>query len=237
MNVTFTYSYNHSIVPPRCRLPRTVREHDGLITVEIREIPPEQAPVAIISRNTSDQGHDPVEYRTFEGCLWTNCKLFAGARDNKAEGGPNATHRMPEPEISLVTESVTLSHWEQGIYIGAYQGKAGIGEYLERWARDRIIIDGQLFLPVGEPMYVVMTFGLSNNHGGTSLHCTDFLNANIKDSSYFSILEIDQALEYARQVAANRGDTIKFSVDPGFEFQVLIPKAVQWKNPGLSVAA
>ena len=49
MNVTFTYSYNHSIVPPRCRLPRTVREHDGLITVEIREIPPEQAPVAIIS--------------------------------------------------------------------------------------------------------------------------------------------------------------------------------------------
>ena len=80
MNVTFTYSYNHSIVPPRCRLPRTVREHDGLITVEIREIPPEQAPVAIISRNTSDQGHDPVEYRAFEGCLWTNCKLFAGAR-------------------------------------------------------------------------------------------------------------------------------------------------------------
>nr|AVE21282.1 Hypothetical protein [Pseudomonas aeruginosa] len=85
-------------------------------------------------------------------------------------------------------------------------------------------------------MYVVMTFGLSNNHGGTSLHCTDFLNANIKDSSYFSILEFDRALEYARQVAANRGDTIKFSVDPGFEFQVLIPKAVQWKNPGLSVA-
>lgn len=237
MNVTFTYSYSHNVVPPRCRLPRTVREHDGLITVSIRHVTPEQAPVAIISCNTDNPNHDPIEYRTFEGSLWTNCKVYACARDNKADGGPNATHQLPDSEISLLTESVTLSNWSQGIYVGAYQGKAGIAEYLDRWASDRIIIDGQLFLPVGEPMYVVMTFGLSNNHGGTSLHCTDHLNPNIKVSSYFSILEHEQASEYARSVAANRGDTIKYSDDPGIDFQVLIPEAIRWKNPRSEVPA
>ncbi|HHH9443071.1 TPA: hypothetical protein ACP32N_005059 [Pseudomonas aeruginosa] len=237
MEVTFAYSYTQSKIPPRCRIARIVREHDGLVTVGIRHIDANQAPVAIVCRNTDQPDHQPVEYRWFEGRLWTDCTVYCCARDLRAEGGPNSTYRMPDQQISLITDNVTLSHHAQGIYASASKGKEGISGYLQSWAADRIIIDDQLFQPAPEPMYVVMTFGLSNNHGGTSLRCTDFLNSNIKERSYFSLLELQKAEAYALHFADARGDTVKRSVEPGFVFEVLIPAAIQWKNPGKLEAA
>ncbi|MNJ77790.1 hypothetical protein D3C77_753750 [compost metagenome] len=83
-----------------------------------------------------------------------------------------------------------------------------------------------------------MTFGLSNNHGGTSVLCTDFSNSNIKEEAYFSLLQLEQAQQYAASIASARGDTTSFSADPGFSFEVLIPEAIQVKpNECRKVAA
>jgi hypothetical protein len=237
LDITFAFSYLHSVVPPRCRKARTVRANDGLVTVGIRHIDSAHAPVAIVCHNTEQPAHHPVEYRWFEGRLWTDSTIFCCARDLRSKDGPNASYRLPEQEISLITDSVMLSDSCQGIYVSAYLGKQGVTEYLQVWANDRIIIDGQIFRPAGEPMYVVMTYGLSNNHGGTSMHCTDWLNSNIMESAYFSLLERQKAEAYAHQVADARGDTVKRSVNPGFEFDVRISEAIQWKNPGKHKAA
>jgi hypothetical protein len=92
-------------------------------------------------------------------------------------------------------------------------------------AKDYLVIDGMLWERVGEPRYVVTTFGLGHNHGGTGLFVETFYNQNIPASNYFSALDGDKAVAYANMVAERRGDTN----DVGkFEkmIEVLIPEAV-----------
>lgn len=226
MILTINYSYIESITPPRCRKPRPARFDDGVAEVTIREVTGAQAPVAIISRKLSEPSAEPVRYRWFDGRLWTETPILDCKRLRR--GLPYA---LPSSTLSLVTDSANLTHHALGIWICVWEGKQGIMEYLHAWASDTLLVDGQLYRPAGEPRFVVMTFGLSNNHGGTALLCTDYFNPNIRADAYFSLVEKPSADEYAKQVALERGDTKKFSTDPGYAFEVLIPEAVQWKRP------
>ncbi|QHF00420.1 hypothetical protein LCG56_28940 (plasmid) [Pseudomonas cannabina pv. alisalensis] len=228
MQLTVKYSYVESIIPPRCRNLRRVRFDDGLEVVTLREITREAAPVAIIS--ASDSSEPPIEYRWFDGHLWTSCSVYGCSRQAHTSGGTDYDYPAPGPELSLVTDSVSMSRHDIGIFVSVSEGKLAIAEYLQRWAQSLIFIDGQVYRPAGEPRYVVMTFGLSNNHGGTAVLCTDISNTNIKEQSYFSILQLEQAKDYADRIAAARGDTTKFNADPGYTFEVLIPEAVQIRN-------
>nr|WP_100549880.1 MULTISPECIES: hypothetical protein [unclassified Pseudomonas] len=228
MELTVKYSYVEQITPPRCRKPRPQRFDDGVAVLSIREVTAEQAPVAIIGREKNfETGEylEPVSYRLFDGRLWTDSTVSGCTR--------RCSERYPAigPELNLVKDSAMLSHTGLGIYVCVHDGKQGIADYLQGLARDWLIIDGQLCRPAGEPMYVVMTFGLSGNHGGTALLTDDHLNPNIRREAYFSLLELDQAVTHTLLVAGKRGDTVKVSTDPGFQFQVLIPAAIQWKNP------
>ena len=88
-----------------------------------------------------------------------------------------------------------------------------------------LLIDGAVWGESGEPRYVVNTFGLGHNHGGTGLFVEEFYNSNIANKNYFSALDGDAAVAYANKVAERRGDTN----DVGkFEkmIEVLIPEAV-----------
>lgn len=228
MQLTVKYSYVENIIPPRCRNPRRARFADGLEVVTLREIQRESAPVAIIS--TSNGSEPPIEYRWFDGQLWTSCCVYGCSRQARTSGGSDYDYAAPEPEISLVTDSVSMSRHDIGIFVSVSEGKVAIADYLHRWAQSLILINGQVYRPAGEPRYVVMTFGLSNNHGGTAILCTDLSNTNIKEQSYFSVLQFEQAKHYAGRIAAARGDTTKFSADPGYTFEVLIPEAVQIRN-------
>lgn len=228
MQLPVKFSYVESVVPPRCRNPRRVRSHDGLEVVTLREIKREAAPVAIIS--ASNGRESPIEYRWFEGQLWTSCSVYGCSRQAHTSGGTDYDYPTPGTELSLVTDSVSMSRHDLGVFVSVSEGKVAIAEYLHRWAQSLIFIDGQVYRPAGEPRYVVMTFGLSNNHGGTAILCTDISNSNIKDQSYFSVLQFEAAKDYASRIAAARGDTTKFSPDPGYTFEVLIPEAVQIRN-------
>lgn len=228
MQLTVKFSYVENIIPPRCRNPRRARFNDGLEVLTLREINSEEAPVAIIS--ASDSSELPIEYRWFDGQLWTSCSVYGCSRQARTSGGTDYDYPTPGPELSLVTDSVSMSRHDIGIFVSVSEGKVAIAEYLHRWAQSLIFIDGKVFRPAGEPRYVVMTFGLSNNHGGTAILCTDISNTNIKDQSYFSVLQFEQAKDYAGRIAAARGDTSKFNTDPGYTFEVLIPEAVQIRN-------
>lgn len=228
MELTVNYSYVEQIIPPRCRKPRPQRFEDGVVVLTIREATADQAPVAIVGREKdyhSDDYLEPVVYRWFEGRLWTDCDVSNCSR-RRASNYPALG-----PSLNLVKDSAVLSNTALGIYVCAREGKQGIADYLQACANDLLIIDGQLHRPAGEPMYLVMTFGMGRNHGGTALMTDDFLNPNIRVEAYFSLLELEQATEYALKIASERGDTEKVSTESGYKFEVLIPAAIQWKNP------
>jgi len=228
MELTVNYSYVAQVIPPRCRKPRPQRLDDGVAVMSIREVTAEQAPVAILGREQDyETGEylEPIAYRWFDGKLWVNGPVSDCSR-RRMERYP-----VLGQTLNLVKDSAILSDQALGIHVPAWDGKQLIADHIQACAHDCLIIDGQLHRPAGEPMYVVMTFGMSNNHGGTSLMVTDYLNPNIKTESHFSLLELQKAVAYTRDVASRRGDTVKVSTDPGFQFEVLIPEAIQWKNP------
>lgn len=228
MQCTIKYSYIAQVVPPRCRKPRPERFDDGAVVVSIREVSSEQAPVAILGAQLdfeSDTYMEAISYRWFAGRLWADIPVHGCSRRRAVR------YPVMPAEMNLITDSAMLSNIDLGVHVGAYEGKDGIAAHLLACSTDWLIIDGQLHRTAGEPMYVAITFGLSNNHGGTSLLVDDHLNPNIKPEAYFSLLEKDQANAYTLAIARNRGDTVKVSTDPGFRFEVLISEAIQWKNP------
>lgn len=230
MELTVNYSYVAQVVPPRCRKARPQRFDDGVAVLSVREVTTEQAPIAIIGSEmdlTTGTYREPLAYRWFESRLWTDCSVYScsGKHSNK--------YPALGPSLDFVSDLTTLVDHDLGIYISAHAGKQGVADHLEAAANDWLIIDGQLHRTAGEPMYVVMTFGLGCNHGGTALMTADHLNPNIRVEAYYSLLELPQAVERTQKVATERGDTVKVSTDPGFQFEVLIPEAIQWANPAL----
>lgn len=228
MQLTVNYSYVEQVIPPRCRKPRPQRFDDGVFTIDICEVTAEQAPVAILGFEKDEHDQDvsnPIVYRWHAGRLWTSCPVYACSRRGTDLYGSLG------PVLSLVKDTAMLSHPELGIYVCVYEGRDGVAAHIAEAAEDLLIIDGQLHRPAGEPLYVVMTFGLSNDHGGTSMLCADHLNPNIRPESYFSLLEHAEAIEYTRKVALARGDTRMCCTSPSHRFEVLLPDAIQWKNP------
>ena len=80
-------------------------------------------------------------------------------------------------------------------------------------------------------MYVVNTFGLGHNHGGTGFFIEYHYNPNIPNINYFNALQRKEAIEYGKKVAAGRGDTDSI---PGLGdheiIEVLMPEMVK-RNP------
>lgn len=55
-------------------------------------------------------------------------------------------------------------------------------------------------------MYVINTFGLGHNHGGTGFFIEYFYNDNIPAQNYFNALQREEAITYGKKVALGRGD-------------------------------
>lgn len=196
--VTVTGSWGRSEVPPRCRKPRLVT-HEESVQVTIPRVTSDTAPVAF---HVAPEG----DYRLYEGHLYFPHRPWARQHEPTIPG----TDHFPETQ-------------------GIPRWWANSAEEFDRaardWAQGFVIIDGEVWIRCGEPRYVVMTFGLGHNHGGTGLMVDTTDNSNIKASSYFRADEFEAAHEYAVRVASNRGDSDSISrFKQGIE--VLIPEAV-----------
>lgn len=82
-----------------------------------------------------------------------------------------------------------------------------IKEYIQSQANRFLICDGKLYEEASEPMYVIMTFGLGCNHGGSALMIEDYYNSNIPSSRYYAANQREEAIAKAKEIALNRGDT------------------------------
>ena len=80
-------------------------------------------------------------------------------------------------------------------------------------------------------MYMINTFGLGHNHGGTGFFITYGYNQNIGKENYFNAMERDEAITYGKKVAYNRGDTDSVDgIGKDTIIEVLMPELVK-RNP------
>lgn len=94
-----------------------------------------------------------------------------------------------------------------------------------------LIFDNKVWKECGEPMYVINTFGLGHNHGGTGFFIEYYYNSNIPNTNYFNALEREKAIAYGKSVAARRGDTESIEEMGDHDIiEVLMPEMVK-RNP------
>lgn len=159
--------------------------------------------------------------------------------ENKGEGYPysGASRKAPffnqwwDAKIALEDKKVLYAKksLEKEIRIWESDNRKDIIKQIKDIAKNMISIDGVICEPSGEPRYVVMTFGLGNNHGGTSLSQDTYYNGNISKKCYFNANQYEEALASAIKTANGRGDNesierIKSEIN---KIVVLIPEAVK----------
>ena len=199
MKRAFPIEFQESYLPsPRHRKPsfRTVTEQ---VEVEIRETTGVNAPIAIVEqydrlvqrtgwmRDRDFGTRTGIEYRWFHGSFYAPTKrsrFISGGKGRATIADLGRwlsvrTHR--ERDVAIVTQQQAAAHF--------------------------LIVDGILYAGVEEPRYYILTQGLGNNHGATSLNTDRCFNPNISPSRYFRADEGEQAHAEALRIATARGDT------------------------------
>lgn len=186
------FEFKEEYLPtPRCRKQRErfVKTEDN---VTIRSISSEEAPVAFILKDWTHR-HDLREtpvIRKYNNCLYqkmTQAYLYCRGK------------RTPV--------KATSKHFAIEQNYCANKSRKEELNLLQKQADNYIVIDGYLWHECGEPRYVVMTFGLGHNHGGTALMVTNAYNSNICKDRYFNALQGKEAIAEAKRIAKARGDT------------------------------
>lgn len=232
MKIKILFSYVENVIPTRCRNSRPVRYLDGEIEFEVPEVQSCEAPVAIRATQNIEPGKPPhqTEYRWWKNRLWTNVQCSRGKPLFNKYSAMASMH-VPYGHILDLRNEHRLQSNDFGIYFSAVENsKLQSIEYLNDWVKNQLIIEGVRYQPCGEPHYVVMTFGLGRNHGGTACVIDGYYDQKDCNSSVFSLLERDKAIKKATEVATNRGDTNYLPIKPqGPDWEVLIPEAIQIK--------
>lgn len=206
MKIKVDVNYKESYLPPRCRKLR-YRDAEKTTILNIRETTEEDAPIAFIVHHYDKD----IIYRYYKGKLYTLTKW------NDVHCGKDGL--LPPEELWQYLRG-RYDYWN-----GDYETNRK--EYMKE-ARQYLLIDGKVYHVSGEPRYVIITFGLGHNHGGTGMFVEEFYNPNISNKNYFSALDGEAAVAYANSVAAGRGDTNdvgKFKA----EIDVLMPEVVKVK--------
>lgn len=217
VNITVEIKFWEKYLPPRCRKVRS-RENKAMVTAELREVTREQAPVAIIQTPPRKKWGRVVEYRWFEQKLYTRSRKQYRAGD--AFNGKWKSRWKKPSDLRQYDY-----HTYDSVEVAQQKWQEGVSEYL--------LIDGELWKEAGEPVYVVMTFGLGGNHGlgwGTSISVDNYYNSNISHTRYYRIDQEEKANAAGLKIALGRGDT---KAKPHFtkrlyeRFEILIPDAVR----------
>lgn len=87
-----------------------------------------EAPVAIIS--TSNTSEPPIAHRWFDGQLWTCCSVYGCSRQPHTSGGTDYDYTSPGQDLSLVTESVSMSRHDIGIFVSVSEGRVVGGAWV-----------------------------------------------------------------------------------------------------------
>ena len=205
--------------------------------VEIKEVIEKEFPIAFIVKDYDwryeEEEKKPefemfsTEIRTYNGELWKAVRYS----DYVSHG----VGYMPISYIKNMLEDYT-PYWKGGedfteVSIIKEDNVSECKEHIFRKAENYIIYDGKVWKTCGEPMYMINTFGLGNNHGGTGFFIEYHYNSNISKNNYFNALEREKAIAYGKKIALNRGDTDSIEGMGEHDIiEVLMPEMVK-RNP------
>lgn len=195
MKIKTWIKYEESYLPPRCRKLR-YRECEEYVDINLVETSMENMQLAFEDNSYSGKG----KIYLFRNKLWVKAKIrdICAGDESEYENALAALIYWREhsswffPRLWRDGEHPDRKHM-------VATARNGMKEYL--------LVDGELYTLTAEPRYVVNTFGLGHNHGGTGMFCEYHYNPNIGKSNYFSALDGEKAVAYANKVAAGRGDT------------------------------
>ena len=196
MKIKTWIKYEESYVPPRCRKLR-YRECEDYINVNLKEVAPDEMRLAFEDNSYSGKGK--IYY--YKGKLWSKVKS-GNFMCNPEERGI----KTPLEELKYVNEHSSI-YFPRSWRDGEHPDKERMLSAARKAIRNYVLIDGEIYEQTAEPRYVVNTFGLGHNHGGTGMFVEYHYNPNIRNDNYFSALDGKKAVEYANSVAAGRGDT------------------------------
>lgn len=211
------------------------------MTVEIVELTSQDAPVAVrvkTARQTKVEGawvevKDSIDYRLFNDSLWTNCSMHGCSRSSHTSGRNDWAYQRPGKVVDMRSSGgygSRVENYQLHLQLDSSNSKEEIERRLANWASAWLILKGKpgMWSEAGEPRYVVMTFGLGRNHGGTALMLASHYNSNINKDRYFSALHYKEARAAATATAKARGDTNDLPIKPNHgKIQVLIPSAIK----------
>lgn len=222
MKITAEYTFMEPYLPtPRCRKYR-YREAEGTMEVEVKELTEQDAPVAMkVHQLAWDKDFNrykkSVDYRFYNHQLYKpvffNERVCDGEGFYPVDEFVNSVKRYGKYRVYCYGESRTKELVEQAIR-----------EYVD----SHFILNGMVWTRTGEPRYVVNTFGLGHNHGGTAMFVETHYNPNIPKERYFNALEREKAITYANEIAKRRGDTKSIGTFGKYiDIEVLIPETVR----------
>lgn len=228
MRQTIKVHHTEMVTPPRCRKARP-QEGESEITVNIREVSADRAPVAFI---VSEYDREPRKVRQYNG------KLYRQAQEMQPQY--RETNKRDENRpfwLNMDDNTFRLPYSSYGQYYECfndwiYPTLADCKKEVRKMADNYIIVDGETYERTGEPYYDVTCFGLGNNHGGTGF----FIGwADYRDrKSIWGMTAADHngAIEKAVKIALRRGDTESVSCIRKSDYNninVLMPEAIKRK--------
>lgn len=238
LKVDFTYEEKY-LRTSRCRKP-LARTREGIYELAIKELAKAECPIAAVvhdmksvyegATTTADfEGNGEYKmfaepYRVHNGKFYKFCRASYGAAISTAQTELKyviADIKSDLYRYSLYEKENLFS--DKSVYIS--DNLSEIVDNMQARANKYISLDGELWKECGEPRYVVNTFGLGHNHGGTAMFIEEFYNSNISSKNYFNAVDRDKAILYAKETAIARGDTDSVKRIGKMEnIEVLIPE-------------
>lgn len=201
MKIKTWIKYEESYLPPRCRKLR-YRECEEYINVNLKEV--DETELKLAFEDKSFDGKGKIYF--YRGKLWCKTKTNPSILKDVQERYGIKTELDYLRWCNEHCSTYFFFEWDREKYRKDTSREAVIRRVKED-IKTYILVDNELYSQTSEPRYVVNTFGLGHNHGGTAMFCEYGYNPNIRKDNYFSALEGGQAVDYANKIAANRGDT------------------------------
>lgn len=238
LKVDFTYEEKY-LRTSRCRKP-LARTREGIYELAIKELAKAECPIAAVVHDmksvyegatTTADFEGNGEYKMFaEPCRVHNGKFYKFCRASYGAAISTAQTELKYVIADIKSDLYRYSLYEKenlfsdkSVYIS--DNLSEIVDNMQARANKYISLDGELWKECGEPRYVVNTFGLGHNHGGTAMFIEEFYNSNISSKNYFNAVDRDKAITYAKETAIARGDTDSVKRIGKMEnIEVLIPE-------------
>lgn len=244
MEIKINYEYKQVFLPTKRHKKSFDRSIQSSITVEVEEMQSDSFPIAFVVNDMesicvgaktywdfdnmdSKYTTNKKEIRTYGGKLYVPVHVTHGAAIS--------TEYMTSEQIAEYIQCEIRSAFGFYSYESSFSQKSiivsdnndEVQDFIRNIIKKYVFFAGAFWMICAEPRYVINTFGLGHNHGGTGFFIEYHYNGNIPAKNYFNALQREEAIRYGQNVARNRGDTDSIDGIGKYDMiEVLMPEMV-----------